>query len=180
MADLTIVAKDVGILNPEKAILHRLPAAIASIVAGDLVRLDTSTGKVTWADGSNAAGSKVLGIAVDSPRFANDVITICERGQVGLGPALDSEPLDAPVYLSDTDSAGHMTTTQGEGTTATVVGRVFPLWQGETVKKILDVDCSINRLGIVAQAAAEAGTSTVPYLWTPERVKQAIAALESP
>lgn len=180
MADLTIVAKDVGILNPEKAILHRLPAASASIVAGDLVRLDTSTGKVTFADGSDVAGSRVLGIAVDTPRFANDVITVCERGQVGLGAALDSETLDAPVYLSDSNTAGHMTTTQSESTSGVIVGRVFPLWQGDTVKKILDVDCSIHRLPIITQAAAEAGTGTVPQLWTAQRIAQAIAALESP
>lgn len=177
MADLTIVAKDVGILNPEKAILHRLPAASASIVAGDLVRLDTSTGKVTHADGSDVAGSRVLGIAIDTPRFANDTITVCERGQVGLGPALDSETLDAPVFLSDSNTTGNMSTTQSEGASATVVGRVFPLWQGDTVKKILDVDCSMHRLSVPTQAQAEAGTATVPFLWTPQRIAQAIAAL---
>ena len=34
-----------------------------------------------------------------------------------------------------------------------------------------------NQVGIVSQAAAEAGTSTVAERWTPERVKQAIEAL---
>lgn len=35
-----------------------------------------------------------------------------------------------------------------------------------------------SEVAIVSQANAEAGTSTTAYRWTPERVKQAIAALE--
>jgi hypothetical protein len=37
-----------------------------------------------------------------------------------------------------------------------------------------------NQVGIVSQAAAEAGTSTTAERWSPLRVAQAIAALESP
>lgn len=141
MADITLVKEDIGILNPDKAILHRLPAASASIVAGDVVRLDTSTGKVTWADGSDAAGSKVLGVALETPQFAGDVITVVERGQISLGAAIDAATIDAPVYLSDTNTAGHMTLTVGESTTATIIGRIFPLFMGGTLKRILDVNC---------------------------------------
>ncbi len=36
-----------------------------------------------------------------------------------------------------------------------------------------------NQVGIVSQAAAEAGTSTTAERWTPQRVAQAIAALET-
>lgn len=179
MADITIVPADVGILNPLSAVLHKLPAGSASLKAGDLVRLDTSTGKVVWCDGSDAAGSRVLGILINTPTAANDTVTVVERGQIGLGTALDSETIDADVYLSDVNSEGNMTTTLSEGTSAVKVGRIFPFWHGNTLKKVLDFDASLMRLGIVSQATAEAGTSTIAYLWTPQRIAQAIAALES-
>ena len=141
MADISITKEDVAILNPQSAILHRLPASAVTILAGDLVRFDTTTGKLVHADGSNAAGAKVLGIALESPQYVGETITVCERGQVSLGTAFDSATLDAPVYLSDTDTAGNMTFTALESTVTKIIGRVFPLFSGGTLKKILDINC---------------------------------------
>jgi hypothetical protein len=95
-----------------------LPAAEA-ILAGAPVRLDTSTGKFTNANGTSAGEARVYGIAVRSVA-ANEPVTAVARGV--LDGYTFSQAYDATIYLSDTDG----TLADAAGTTSKIVGRVIP------------------------------------------------------
>lgn len=96
-----------------------LPAAEA-IVAGAPVRLDTSTGKFTNANGTTAAEARVWGIATKSVA-AGESLTAIRNGVLD-GFDLASQNHDAALYLSDTDGR----IADAAGTVSTVVGRVIP------------------------------------------------------
>lgn len=96
-----------------------LPAAEA-ISAGNAVRLDTSNGKITKANGSSAAEARILGIALKTVA-AGEAVTVLRRGVIE-GYNLAAVAYDAPVYLSNTDG----TLADTAGTVSTVVGRVIP------------------------------------------------------
>lgn len=113
-----------------------LPAAEA-IVAGAPVRLDTSTGKFTNANGTTAPEARVWGIAVHSAAAGEPVTAI--RNGVMDGFDVSGLAYDAPVYLSDTD--GRLDT--AAGTVSVVVGRVIPATGttlGTAFDKILSVE----------------------------------------
>jgi hypothetical protein len=95
-----------------------LPAAEA-IVAGAPVRIDTSAGTFTNANGSSASEARVWGIATRSVS-AGEAVTVVRRGT--LDGFTFSQAYDAAIYLSDTD--GRLGDTAG--TVSTVVGRVVP------------------------------------------------------
>ena len=96
-----------------------LPAAEA-ITAGMAVRLDTSTGKFTKANGSSTTENRIYGIATKTAASGMPVTAI--RQGVMDGWDLSGLNYDAVVYLSDTD--GRLGDTAG--TVSTVVGRVIP------------------------------------------------------
>lgn len=97
-----------------------LPAA-ESIAPGAPVRIDTSSGKFTNANGTSAAESRVWGIAVGKAAIpAGMPVTAIRRGVLD-GYNL-TQAYDATVYLSDTDG----TLGDTAGTVSTVVGRVVP------------------------------------------------------
>lgn len=113
-----------------------LPAAEA-IVAGAPVRLDTSTGKFTNANGTTAAEARVWGIATKSVA-AGEPVTAIRRGVLD-GFNFDSNNHDAAIYVSDTD--GRLGDTAG--TVSTVVGRVIPgtaTTLGTAFDKVLSVE----------------------------------------
>src|SRR5690349_8365250 len=95
-----------------------LPAAEA-ITAGAPVRLDTTAGTFTNANGSSASEARVWGIAT-STVAARQPVTAIRRGVLD-GFDL-TQAYDAAVYLSDTD--GRLGDTAG--TVSTVIGRVIP------------------------------------------------------
>jgi hypothetical protein len=113
-----------------------LPAAEA-IVAGAPVRLDTSTGKWTNANGSSAGEARIWGIATRTV-VANQALTAIRDG-VFDGYDLSGLAYDAAVYLSDTD--GRLDT--AAGTVSVVVGRVIPataVTLGTAYDKVLSVE----------------------------------------
>ena len=78
-----------------------LPAA-ETIVPGAPVRLDTSTGKFTNSNGTDAAESRTYGIAVGTHSIvAGMPVTAVRRGV--LSGFTFSQAYDAPIYVSDTD-----------------------------------------------------------------------------
>lgn len=114
-----------------------LPAA-ETIAPGAPVRLDTSTGRFTNANGSSSGEARVWGIAVGQKSIAAGMpCTAIRRG------VLDgynfSQAYDAAIYLSDTDG----TLADSAGTVSTVVGRVIPATAttlGTAYDKLLSVE----------------------------------------
>lgn len=113
-----------------------LPLA-ESLAVGDAVRLDTSTGKWTGANGSSAGEARMWGVLV-SVDPAGAVGTAIRKGVVD-GFALTGLAYDAAVYLSNTDK----TLADAAGTTTVAVGRVIPgtaTTLGTAFDKLLEVD----------------------------------------
>lgn len=113
-----------------------LPAAEA-ITAGAPVRLDTTNGKWTNANGSSAAEARVWGIATRTV-VAGEALTAVRNGVMD-GWDLSGLAYDATVYLSDTD--GRLDT--AAGTVSTVIGRVIPATSpalGTAYDKVLGVE----------------------------------------
>jgi hypothetical protein len=111
--------------------------AAEAILAGSAVRLDTSTGKATNANGSSAGEARAIGIATRTAA-AGLPVTVLRRGILDGFSSLPA--FDAPVYMADTDA----TLDDGTGSTVDViVGRVVPGIAeliGDTAKKLLRVD----------------------------------------
>lgn len=89
------------------------------ITAGMAVRLNTSTGKFTKANGSSAAEARIFGVATKTVK-SGFPLTVIRKGSMD-GYDLSGMAYDAPIYLSDTD--GRLSTVAG--TVSTVVGRVM-------------------------------------------------------
>lgn len=110
--------------------------AAEAIEAGAPVRIDTSAGKFTNANGSSAGEARVYGIAVKSVA-AGLPVTAIRKGVLD-GFTL-SQAYDAAIYLSDTDG----TLADAAGTVSVVVGRVIPVngqLLGSSPDKLLFVD----------------------------------------
>ena len=137
MADLSITATDVSIIQAEEK--YTLPAAEA-IDAGEVVRLDTTSGKATLGNASSAAEGRVLGIAANSA-VAGQAVTIVKRGILDLGDALTSLTIDSLIQLSNTDGKMDF---GGAPTAVYNVGRVIPLFGAETADKVLLVDIATH------------------------------------
>lgn len=137
MADLSIASTDVAGANLIDSDKLTLPAESADLAAGDMVRINTSTGKFTKANGTTAAEARVYGMLINSASKVNDGVTAVRRGLVGVGAALSALAYDADVYLSDTD--GVLGTSAG--TVSKVVGRVVPVFAGSgTADKVLKLE----------------------------------------
>jgi hypothetical protein len=89
------------------------------ITAGMAVRVDTSTGKATKANGTTAGESRVIGIAVRTV-VAGEGVTVLRRGL--MDGFTFTQDYDASIYLSDTD--GRLA--DAPGSEEVVIGRVFP------------------------------------------------------
>lgn len=101
MSDLSITAASVALVRGDEVLTA--PAAEA-ITAGQVVRLDTSTGKFTKANATSDAEARWFGVAVGGAA-AGFPVTAVRRGLVDLGNALGGMAYDADVYLSNTDGA---------------------------------------------------------------------------
>jgi hypothetical protein len=118
MADIALLTADkVEVVVPMEQFTG---IAAEAIEAGAPVRLDTSSGKLTNANGTTAPEARIFGIALKSVP-AGMAVTVMLRGILD-GYALAALAYDAPVYLSDTD--GRLG--DGAGTVSTIVGRVVP------------------------------------------------------
>ena len=102
----------------ESIIQMTLPA-VEAVTAGMGVRIDTTTGKWTKANGSAAGEARVWGIATRTVA-AGGALTAIRKGVMD-GWDLSAMAYDDPVYLSDTD--GRLSTVVGTVTVA--MGRVI-------------------------------------------------------
>lgn len=134
MADITIVASDVA---PVEVYEQMTGPAEEAIDAGEMVRLNTTTGELTLANASSAAEGRTIGMAIKSGGVGQP-ITVVKRGLVNLGDALDAEDFDEELNLSDTDGA--LDDGDGVPTGTYPVGRVVPAWGATSADKILFVD----------------------------------------
>lgn len=132
MADLSITAADVA---PVRVIDQITAPAAETIAAGQAVRLDTTTGKLTLAKGTTAAEARIRGIALNGG-VAGTTITAVSKGIIDLGDALGDLTYDDDVFLSDTDG----TLADAAGTVSTIVGTVEPGFANTTPDKLLRVD----------------------------------------
>lgn len=138
MADLTIVPAQVAPVQVFEQVT--LPAGEA-IDAGEVVRLDVSTGYATLANASSAAEGRMIGIAINSA-VAGQAVTIVKRGLVSLGDALDSQTLDELLAISNTD--GKIDDGVGTPTADYNVGRIWPAHSAVTVDFLLYVDVATH------------------------------------
>ncbi len=135
MADINLVtANKVNVVESIEQLT--LPAAEA-ITAGMAMRLDTTSGKFTKANGSAAGEARVKWLAVKTVA-AGEPVTGIKTGVLD-GYDLSGLNYDADVFLSDTD--GRLADTAG--TVSTKVGRVLPgtsTTLGTAFDKLLLVD----------------------------------------
>lgn len=120
----------------ESIIQMTLPTA-EDISAGMGVRLDTTSGKWTKANGSSAAEARAWGVATRTAK-SGMALTAIRKGVMD-GWDLSAMAYDDPVYLSDTD--GRLSTVAG--TTSVVMGRVIPATStslGTAFDKLLSVE----------------------------------------
>jgi hypothetical protein len=137
MADLTITAGDVALVKAFETLTG--PTAEA-IDAGEIVRIDTSTGKFTLANASSAAEGRIVGVAVNSGA-AGETITVLKRGFLDVGDTLASETIDEMLFASNTD--GKIDDGAGAPTVDYNVGRVWPAWGATTADLLLFVDVTL-------------------------------------
>lgn len=110
------------------------PAGVA-ISKGQMVRFDTSSGKIVLANAASAANARVRGIALQTA-IAGQTTTVVQKGIVDVGNALAALSYDQDVYLSNTDG----TLADAAGTTSKVAGIVVPGYSSETPDKLLWID----------------------------------------
>lgn len=135
MADLALVSS--GKVRVVESIIQMTLVAAEAITAGEAVRLDTSAGKFTGANGSSTTENRIYGIA-KATVAAGRPVTAIRKGVLD-GFDLSGMNYDAAVYLSDTDG----TLATSAGTVSTVVGRVIPANSpilGTAPDKLLFVD----------------------------------------
>jgi len=96
------------------------PAA-EDLVAGDVVRLDTTYGTLTNANDSDAAEGRAAGILLNTAATGRTG-TVLRKGIVDLGDIFSALGFDAAVYLSDTDGLLR----DASGSTGKVIGAVVP------------------------------------------------------
>lgn len=135
MANISITASGVA---PVEVYEQFTGPAAESISAGQIVRQDETTGKLSLADASSAsAAGQKRGMALISAA-PNITVTALKRGKVDVGNALSSLDFDAPVYLSDTPGTLADTT----GTVTVFAGAVTAGWASTTPDRLLWIDFS--------------------------------------
>lgn len=110
-----------------------------SVNVGQCVRIDTSTGKWTKANGTTTGEARIWGVLV-SKDAAGAVGTAIRKGVVD-GYDLASLAYDLAIYMSDTD--GTLSDSAGDSTVDVVVGRVLPATSttlGTSYDKLLEID----------------------------------------
>lgn len=130
MADLTI-----STVRPVKVIEDHTGVAAEDINAGQYVRLDTSTGKMTKGNATVAAEARNGGLALSTVK-AGGTLTAIRKGLLDVGNALAALTFDDDVFLSDTDG----TLADAAGTVSKIVGTTVPAWGATTADRLLRVD----------------------------------------
>jgi len=129
MADITVTAAQVGLVDPLKAIVKSYLAGV-TITKGQAVYIN-SAGKLALADGNSAGCYQFRGIALNGGAL-NQAIDVCEEGEL-YGFTL-AGAYDSLVYVSDTVGA----LADAAGTVTIAAGRVVPL-SDSGITKVLRV-----------------------------------------
>ena len=137
MTDLTIVAAEVAPIQVFEQVT--LPAGEA-IDAGEVVRLDVSTGYAALANASSAAEGRMIGVAMNSA-VVGQALSVMKKGLLDVGDALASETIDELLAISNTD--GKIDDGAGTPTADYNVGRVWPSFGAVTADLILFVDVGL-------------------------------------
>jgi hypothetical protein len=171
MADITVTAAQVAVLQPETAEIYDFIATEA-ITAGQAVYMLT-TGKVGVAD-ANAAGKQLFrGIALKSVG-AGQAVSVIKQGMIA-GFTLTSQNRDVPLYLSDTAGA----LADAAATKLVRAGRVVAL-SDNSLSKALYVEATWNTPEIFV-SAEQTGTGSAQNVahglgFTPTQVFIALTA----
>jgi len=140
MADLSLVTSNE--VNVVESIEQMTLPAGEAITPGQVVRLDTSTGKFTKANATTVAEGRAYGIATGKKAIAaGEPMTAVRQGVLD-GFDLSSFDYDAAIYLSITDGALTNVDPSAYGETIPV-GRVIPgnnVTLGTANDKLLLVD----------------------------------------
>lgn len=134
MANLSITDTDVAPVDIFEQVTGPCDEAVD---AGEMVRLNTTTGYFTLANATSAGEGRVIGMSLTTAT-ANGAITVVKRGIVDVGDALASETLDEELNLSDTD--GKLDDGAGSPTGTYPVGRVWPGFGSTTADLLLYID----------------------------------------
>lgn len=105
---------------------------------GSYVRIDGTTGRFVLGNASSAGevGGVTGYILVKGAAVIPKTVTGVKKGLVDVGSILDGLPIGTPIYLPDTDQRLADTA----GTVSKIVGYVWPVHQGGTLKRLLRVD----------------------------------------
>jgi len=128
MADITVTAARVALVDPLKAEVHSVIAAEA-ITAGQVVFID-NTGKAQLADADAAGEAQARGIALNAAGIGM-AVDIVKRGKVA-GFTLTDQAYSAPVFLSNT--TGALADAASAGGITVPVGIVMPLTDRDRTK----------------------------------------------
>lgn len=120
----------------ESIIQMTLPAG-ETLKAGDMVKINTTTGKFEKANATTAAEGRAYGVALGSV-YADNPVTALRKGVVA-GFDLGTTTFDQAIYLDNGD--GSIGT--AAGSVSIVVGRVVPATSellGSAYAKLLFID----------------------------------------
>lgn len=126
MADITVTAAQVGLVDPQKATVKPYVAA-ATITKGQAVYI-TSSGTANLADANGSGTLQFRGIAL-SGGGAGQAIDVCEDGEL-YGFTLSGVAYDGLIYLSNTAGA----LADAAGGTSVVCARVAPMSDKDKTK----------------------------------------------
>ena len=131
--ELTITAADVHLVRASDNELMTGPMGEAG-TAGQYFRQNTTTGVFNHGNASSSTElGGVYGLLIDTAGVSMTGTIALPGAIVDLGDALSGAAFDAPIYVSDTDSA----IATSAGTTSRVVGRVIPAFGNTTADKLL-------------------------------------------
>lgn len=130
---LSITAADV---TPVEVFEQWTGPAAEVITAGQMVRLDTTSGKATLSNATTAAEARTRGMAITGAGVAGLTLTVVKRGVLDIGEAMAALDYDQAIYLDNTDGA----VGTAAGTVSLVVGRVVPAWGYTTADKLFHLD----------------------------------------
>lgn len=133
MADLTVTAAQVALIDPQHAETYDYqPAAGVTFTPGDAACVDAATGLIDKAEADDPGKTDVAGIVVS---IRGKGVTLLKRGRV-YGFDLSNLNYGASVYLSNT--AGKLA--DGAGSTSVTVGKVVPVTESGRRVKVLYID----------------------------------------
>lgn len=130
---LSITAADV---TPVEVFEQWTGPAAEVITAGQMVRLDTTSGKATLSNATTAAEARTRGMAITGANAAGITLTVVKRGVLDIGEAMAALDYDQAIYLDNTDGA----LGTAAGTVSLVAGRVVPAWGYTTADKLFHLD----------------------------------------